>query len=157
MGDAKRRKISGIYPKYTKSSRIICGLDRPNVRSRSIEVVDIEQSYLNLGIEINKRDLRKSLKVLSENLNIIWHIFSDGEDLDYVGTLSEVLQVAEIWEEQIEETKKICLSQGIVWIFSNQSTLSKPFIESDPVDCAKREDRMSCNFLTVRCIVRNSY
>lgn len=133
-------------------------------KSSSQAHVGSPQFFANLlvevGIEINKKDLAEALKTMTENesSSLTWLISSDCEDVANEGTLTDVLDCADIGEKLAEKAKKICLSQGIVWIFpsyyNSHSNLVKAFVEGDPTKACKRSERVPLNFLTVRSVTK---
>lgn len=77
-----------------------------------------------------------------------WWICSDGEDLILGGTLDECLEVSGVRQNQLAQSKKLCLVHGCLWFFpGNRDTVT---IEADPIKASRKTERNGGNFLTLQ-------
>ena len=137
MGNAKRRKDSGVYPDIT-------------VLKKSYKPLT-ELEWDRAGIRVKQRTQSKSLRSLSEDMSPEssqnWLIGSDGEDLFMTGTLDECLEASSIQQDCIKrKIKNLCLAQGCSWFFHYDWDLIR--IALDAIEAAKFPE--GCNFLTLQ-------
>ena len=105
-----------------------------------------------IGLQISREKQSKGFASLSKDeapdSSSNWWICSDGEDLILGGTLDECLEVSGIRQNQLAQSKKLCLANGCLWVFPG--TRDTVTIESDPVKANRKTERNGGNFLTLQ-------
>ena len=105
-----------------------------------------------IGPQISQEQQADGLSSLSKDeapeSSSNWWICSDGEDLILGGTLDECLEVSGVRQNQLAQSKKLCLANGCLWVFpGNRDTVT---IEADPIKASRKTDRDGGNFLTLQ-------